>query len=143
MLTKNNIQSDINIIKNIYKTKGFLDTSVVVTIEKYSADRINLIYKINENKQQKINIIKFYGNSFYSNNFLNSKINSESIKFYNIFKSGSNLNYNALEFDKNNIISTYKDDGFLNVKVSYSLTKTSLNNNILTFYIDEVKEKIR
>ncbi len=137
LLTKNNIQSDINIIKNIYKTKGFLNTSIVATIEKYSEDRINLIYKINENKQQKINIIKFYGNSFYSNNFLNSKINSESIKFYNIFKSGSNLNYNIFEFDKNKIISTYKDDGFLNVKVSYSLTKTSLNNNILSFYIDE------
>ncbi len=138
-LSKNNIQDDINIIKNIYKTKGFLNTTVNATIEKYSKDRVNLIYVIEENKKQKINMIKFYGNKFFSNNYLNSKINSESVKFYNIFKSGSNLNYSLFEFDKNQIISAYKNEGFIDVKVSYVLDKSSLNTNILSFYIDEGK----
>ena len=141
LLSRNNIKNDIKLIKNIYKSKGFLNVTVIAKIEKYSQDRVNLIYKIDENQQQKINIIKFLGNSFFSDNFLNSKIKAESIKFYNIFKSGSNLNYYTFEFDKNNIISTYKDEGFLNVKVSYALEKTSLNNNILSFYIDEGERK--
>ena len=63
-------------------------------------DRINLIYEIEENEQQKINIIKYVGNNFFSNNYLSSIINSQSIKFYNIFKSGSNLNFSTFEFDK-------------------------------------------
>ena len=141
LLSRNNIKNDIKLIKNIYKSKGFLNVTVIAKIEKYSQDRVNLIYKIDENQQQKINIIKFLGNSFFSDNFLNSKIKAESIKFYNIFKSGSNLNYYTFEFDKNKIISTYKDEGFLNVKVSYALEKTSLNNNILSFYIDEGERK--
>tara|TARA_B100000989_G_C19522448_1_gene464933 strand:+ start:173 stop:2404 length:2232 start_codon:yes stop_codon:yes gene_type:complete len=141
LLIKNNIKNDIKVIKNIYKSKGFLNVTVIAKIEKYSQDRVNLIYKIDENQQQKLNIIKFLGNSFFSDNFLNTKIKSESIKFYNIFKSGSNLNYYTFEFDKNNIISTYKDEGFLNVKVSYALEKTSLNNNILYFYINEGERK--
>ncbi len=136
-LTKNKIQKDIKTIKTIYKTKGFLNISVISTIEKYSEDRVNLIYKIEENQQQKINMIRFFGNDFFSDNFLNSKINSESIRFYNIFKSGSNLNYNTFEFDRNQIISTYKNEGFINVKVSFVLEKSSLNNNVLNFYIDE------
>ena len=64
-------------------------------------------------KQQKINIIKFIGNNFFSDNYLNSIINSQSIKFYNIFKSGSNLNYSTFEFDKNKIISHIETKVFL------------------------------
>ena len=138
-LTKNNIQNDIKIIKNIYKSKGFKDVSVIAKVEKYSLDRVNLIYKVEENEQQKINIIKFIGNNFYSNNYLSSRINSQSIKFYNLFKSGSNLNFSTFEFDKNKIISLYRDEGFADVKVSYVLEKSSLNNNILYFFIKEGK----
>ena len=140
-LSKNNIQNDLNLIQTIYKTKGFQDISVIVKIERYSQDRVNLIYDVKESKQQKINIIKFIGNNFYSNNYLNSLIKSQSIKFYNIFKSGSNLNYSMFEFDKNKILSSYKDEGFTNVKVSYILEKTSFNNNVLSFYIDEGERK--
>tara|TARA_B100001057_G_scaffold125109_2_gene123791 strand:- start:820 stop:3054 length:2235 start_codon:yes stop_codon:yes gene_type:complete len=136
-MSQNNIQDDIRIIKNIYKSKGFQDLSVIAKVERYSQDRINLIYEIKENDQQKINIIKFVGNNFFSNNYLNSTINSQSIRFYNIFKTGSNLNFSMFEYDKNQILSSYKDEGFLNVKVSYVLEKSSFNNNVLYFYIDE------
>ena len=136
-LTKNKIKKNIKIIKNIYKSKGFKDISVIAKVEKYSSDRIILIYEVEENQQQKINIIKFVGNDFFSNNYLSSIINSQSIKFYNIFKSGSNLNFSSFEFDKNKILSSYKNEGFANVKVSYVIEKSSLNNNVLYFYINE------
>ena len=136
-LTKKKIQDDIKIIKNLYKSKGFQDISITSKVEKFSKDRVNLIYEINENKQQKINSIKFVGNNFFSANYLNSIINSQSIKFYNFFKTGSNLNYYSFEFDKNKIISLYNNEGYDNVKVSYMIEKSSFNNNILYFYIDE------
>ena len=136
-LTKNKIQDDIKIIKNVYKSKGFINISVIAKVEKYSSDRINLIYEIEENEQQRINIINFIGNNFFSNSYLNSIINSQSIKFYNILKSGSNLNFSTFEFDKNKIASAYRDEGFGQVKVSYVLEKTTLNNNVLYFYINE------
>ena len=37
---------------------------------------------------KKLNIIKFIGNNFFSDNYLSSINKSQSIKFYNIFKSG-------------------------------------------------------
>ncbi len=137
LLNKKNIKKDLNIIKTIYKTKGFQNISVISKVEKYSKDRVNLIYEIIENKQQKISVIEFIGNDFYSDKYLNSIIESQSIKFYNIFKSGSNLNYPTFDFDKNKIKSSYKDQGFFDVKVSYLLDKSTLNSNILSFYIDE------
>ena len=140
-LQKNYIQNDIQLIKDIYKTKGFQNVQVTAKVEKYSSDRVNLIYDIKETKQQKIHIIKFFGNNFFSNNYLNSIIESQSLKFYNIFKSGSNINYSLFNFDKNKIISKYKDEGFADVKVSYSIEKTSFSSNVLLFYIEEGKRK--
>ena len=137
LLNKKNIKKDLNIIKTIYKSKGFQNISVISKVEKYSKDRVNLIYEIIENKQQKISVIEFIGNDFYSDKYLNSIIESQSIKFYNIFKSGSNFNYPTFDFDKNKIKSSYKDQGFFDVKVSYLLDKSTLNSNILSFYIDE------
>ena len=136
-LSKDIVQSDINIIKNLYRSKGFKDINVSAKIEKFSDDRANLIYEVEENSQQKINIINFIGNDFFSDNYLNSLIQSQSLKFYNIFKSGSNLNYPVFEFDTKQIISTYKSEGFSDVKVNFQLEKGSFNNNILNFYIDE------
>ncbi len=137
LLNKKNIKEDLKIIKTIYKSKGFQNISVVSKVERYSKDRVNLIYEIIENKQQKISVIKFIGNDFYSDKYLSSIIESQSIKLYNFFKSGSNLNFPTFDFDKNKIISSYKNDGFFDVKVTYLLDKTTLNNNILSFYIEE------
>ena len=78
-LTKNNIQNDIKIIKNIYKSKGFQNILVTAKVERFSQDRVNLIYDVQEGKQQKINVIKFVGNTFFSNNYLNSIIKSQMI----------------------------------------------------------------
>ena len=136
-LIKDYVENDIKVIKNIYKSKGFQNILVTAKVEKFSKDRTNLIYEIKEGKQQKINIIKFVGNNFFSNNYLNTIIKSQSIKFYNIFKSGSNLNYSIFEFDKNQILLNYRNEGFTNAKVNYVLEKSNLNNNILYFYIEE------
>ncbi len=141
-LIKNKVKGDIDIIKNIYKAKGFQNISVISRVEKYSEDRVNLIFYVSENNQQTINSIKFIGNYFYSYNYLSSFIKSQSLKFYNIFKTGSNLNYATFEFDKNKILAIYKDQGFINVKVSYSIEKSSFNNNILYFFIDEGERAI-
>ena len=137
LLTKRNIKEDLNIIKTIYKSKGFQNISVTSKVERYSKDRVNLIYEITENKQQKISVIKFIGNNFYSDKYLSSIIESQSVKFYNLFKSGSNLNFSTFDFDKNKIISSYKNDGFFDVKVTYLLDKSTLNANTLSFYIEE------
>ena len=137
LLTKKNIKEDLNVIKTIYKSKGFQNISVISKVERYSKDRVNLIYEVIENKQQKISIIKFIGNNFYSDKYLSSIIQSQSVKFYNFFTSGSNLNFPTFDFDKNKIISSYKSDGFFDVKVMYVLDKSVLNTNTLFFYIEE------
>ena len=134
---KKNINSDIILIKNIYKSKGFKFVNVVASTEKFSEDRVNLIYTINEGEQNKIKVINFIGNSSFSDKYLSSLINTKSLRFYNIFSSGSNLNDDNFIFDKNKIIIFYKKKGFFDVKVNYDISYISKNSHNLTFFIDE------
>ena len=137
LISKINLNNDIKLIKTIYKTRGFDETSIVVKIERYSPDRVNLIFDINEGSRSKLNLIKFYGNQNYSHSFLSSLINSRELNFYNIFKYGSNLNPSIFEFDKNKILKHYQDNGFTNAKVIYSIQKSNFGINTLNFYINE------
>ncbi len=136
-LNRNFINNDINLIKNIYKIKGFNSTNVSVSTEKYSGDRVNIIFTVNEGSQSKIKRIKFDGNSSFSDKYLLSLINSKTTNFYNIFNTGSNLNNDIFDFDVNKIISFYNQKGFFDVKVNYNIQEISKNNYSLNFFIYE------
>ncbi len=136
-INKNRIIEDINIIKSIYLVKGFDNVNIDVSTEKFSTDRVNLIYNITENKQSQIERIKFLGNITFSDRYLMSLINTKSKNFYNIFSSGSNLNIENFTFDINKIKSFYKQKGFFNVNVDFNIIETSTNKYLVQFYIEE------
>ena len=138
-LSKNIISQDISLINSIYKSRGFNNVSTVAKIERYTADKVNLIYDIYEGGQSKLNLINFIGNFSFSDRYLSSQITSQSLKFYNIFKSGSNLNSDIFDFDSNKILNFYTDNGFLDAKVSYTLENNSFGIYSLNFYISEGK----
>lgn len=136
-ILKSTITNDINNINTVYKSKGFNDVSTVAKIESFSDDRVNLIFDIYEGEQSKLNNIKFVGNAYFSSRFLSTKITSQDLNFYNIFKSGSNLNPEVFEFDLNIIKNYYLDKGFFDVKTSYTVEKNSFGLYTLIFYINE------
>ena len=137
LISKSNISNDIKTINMIYKSKGFYDVSTTAKLEKFSNDRVNLIYEIHEGERSEINSIKFIGNKSFSARFLSSNINSQELRFYNIFKFGSNLNRDIFIFDSRKIEKIYKDRGFLDVKVSYEIDKGFFGSHSLRFYINE------
>lgn len=135
--SKEKILSDLAKINSIYRSKGFLNVSSTAKVEKYSKDRVNLIFEIYEGSRAKINHIKFLGNKAYSDSYLSSIISSQSLNFYNIFKSGSNLRPEIFKYDQNQISNFYKDRGYLDVKVSYNLETSLFGLYSLTFFIEE------
>ena len=128
---------DISIINSLYRSRGFDNVSTTVKIEKFSDDKINLIFDIYEGKQSRLNLINFFGNKTFSDRYLSTQINSQALSFYNIFKSGSNLNTEVFNFDLNKIRNFYKDNGFLDVRVSYTLDTNSFGLYSLNFFIEE------
>ena len=136
-INKNQINDDIDLIKTIYRVKGFNNATVTVSTEKFSSDKVNLIFSIKENDQSQIERITFNGNQNFSDRYLLSLVNTKTRNFYNIFTSGSNLNIENFGFDINKIKSFYKQKGFFDVKVNYNISETSLNKFTVNFFIEE------
>lgn len=137
LFNKDNILDDIKLIKNLYLSRGFNQISVTTVTEKYSEDRLNLIFKISEEEKSYISRINIEGNTFFSENFLFSKLKSQKSNLFNIFNKSSNLSQELFNFDSNTIKNLYLDKGFFDVNVSYSLIKNDSNAYILNFYIKE------
>ena len=137
LFNKNNIKKDINLIKEVYLSSGFYDISVSSSYEKYSDDKINLIFNIYEGDPYQISQIDFKGNYYFSDKFLANLITSRSLSFINIFTSGSNFNSELFNFDKNKITSKYKEKGFFNINITHELIKLNNSRFKLIFYIEE------
>ena len=136
-VSKSDIANDIKIINSLYKSQGFKNASTNVKIEYYSDKRINLIFEVYEGNRSDIHDINFIGNVNFSDKFLSSKIISKSKNFYNFFQSGSNLSEDVFNYDINRLEKFYKDKGFLDVKLTYSLEKNNLGAYSLNFFIKE------
>ena len=130
------VEKDIILIRNIYSNKGYNNTTVSVTSEKFSKDKINLIFSINESYPSKVKKISILGNNFFSDKYLLKKINSKNVSDFNFFSSGSNLNQDIFNFDKNILIKEYENKGFFNSRIQYELIKTDSSYSLI-FYIEE------
>ena len=52
-LNKQNLNKDLQLIRNLYLSEGFNNISTTVSTEKYSKNKINLIFNISEGKELK------------------------------------------------------------------------------------------
>lgn len=137
LLNKKKLTNDTNIIKLTYLNNGYKDASININIEKFSNDRVNIIFSIDEGKPSKITKIDFKGNSFFSDSYLNKSIISEKISPLNFFSNSSNLNESIFQFDINKILNLYQRYGFFDVKLSYELIETGDNSFKLSYIIEE------
>ena len=135
-LLDDNVEKDIILIRNIYSNKGYNNITVSVTSEKFSKDKINLIFSINESYPSKVKKISILGNNFFSDKYLLKKINSKNVSDFNFFSSGSNLNLDIFNFDRNILIKEYENKGFFNSRIQYELIKTDSSYSLI-FYIEE------
>jgi len=136
-VNQNNILDDLEIIGNIYSSMGYLNTTVNAYTEKYSDNRVNLIYEIKEGPTSKISNVNFIGNSSFTDKFLYSKISTKSLSSFNIFTSGSNFINENFEFDQEKLIAFYKQKGFFDVIITYQLKEIINSEFNLIYYIDE------
>ena len=136
-LNKNDLSEDISNIRILLDSLGYIDNSVNIKKEKYSSNRINLIFEISEGPRYKITDVKFYGNSTFSDKYLYSKINTKTLSSYNIFKSGSNFFRELFDFDLIALNTFYQQKGFFDIKIEYDLKRKRTADFQLVYYIDE------
>ena len=148
---ENNLNKDINRIKNLYSTLGYNFSVVTAEIRKIDDKNYDLIYKIDRGKLTKISKISFTGDKKIKDKRLRDIIASEEDKFYKVISKNSRFSENLINLDKRLLINYYKSVGYYDVEVNSTSaelednTKISLNYNIEAgqrYSIDKISTKV-
>jgi len=134
---ENKVSEDINKIKKLYASRGYNFVNVKPKVEKFTDNRINLIYFLDKGKKTNISKIYFIGDKKIKEKRLRDIIVSEENRFWKFLSKNTYLNYNNIELDKRLLINYYKSLGYYDVQVLSSNAEISEDNlTILTYSIN-------
>ena len=134
---KNQLTSDIKIIKKLYSSIGFNFATVEAKVENFDNNRINLTYFIEKGKKTNIAKINFIGDKKIKEKRLRDVIASEEKKFWKFLSKNTFLSKRNIDLDKRLLINYYKSLGFYDVQVLSSNAEVSKDNfTTLTYTIN-------
>ena len=76
------VKSDINIVKEVYRSLGFYFVKIDLDLEKLDNNRVNLVYSIDKGEKAKISKIYFLGDKKIRDKRLRDIITSQESRFW-------------------------------------------------------------
>ena len=136
----NYINTDINIIKEFYRSLGFYFVDITAEVEKLDKNRVNLVYSIDKGEKAKIAKIYFLGDKKIREKKLRDIITSEEATFWKFISRNVYLNKSRIELDERLLKNYYKNKGYYEIEVTSSNVEYAEGKGfILTFSIDAGK----
>jgi outer membrane protein insertion porin family len=137
---ESDINQDVHIIKNFYKSLGYYTAEVVANIQELGDDKntINLIYSIEKGVRNKISKIYFIGDKGKTRNKrLRDVITSEEARFWKVLSRNIYLNPDRIELDKRLLKNYFLGLGYYNVEILSSSVELKNESNVeLTFSVN-------
>ncbi len=118
ILNLHKINSDLKRIRLMYTEKNYHNCKIsyeVVPLENSQAD---IVFTIQEGNKLRVEKITFEGNEYFSNKKLKKEIETNEKGFFSLFTSSGDLNETEVKNDVIRIESLYKNNGFVDTKVS-------------------------
>jgi len=125
-------------ILELYRSKGFLNTSVDIVVEPIAPSRVRLTYLIDEGKKARIKSVDYYGNDALSDRKLDDVVQTRG----RILFIGGRYEQEKFEADLVNILNAYGDIGRLEAQIAATEFDYSSNGKKLTIsiYLNEGPE---
>mgnify|MGYP001422401669 CR=1 FL=1 len=112
-----NIKSDINLIKDFYRSLGFYFVKIDAQVEKLEKNRVNIVYSIDKGDKAKISQIYFLGDKKIREKKLRDVITSQESRFWKFISRNVYLDQGRIELDKRLLKNYYRDKGYYEVDV--------------------------
>ena len=136
----NYVKSDINIIKELYRSLGYYFIKIDLDIENLDKNRVNLVYTLDKGKRAKIAKIYFLGDKKIRDKRLRDIITSQEARFWKFVSRNVYLNKGRIELDKRLLKNYYRNRGYYEVDISSSSVEYAEGEGfILTFSINAGK----
>ena len=137
---ENNIKSDINLIKDFYRSIGFYFVKIDVEIAKLEKNRINISYLIDKGEKAKIAKIYFLGDKKIREKKLRDIITSQESGWLKFISRSVYLSKERIELDKRLLKSYYRNKGYYEVNIKSTNVEYSEGEGfVLTYNINAGK----
>ncbi len=124
------LDTDMEIIKNFYVKNGFLDVRIEKKELKYISGKLTIFIKIDEGRRYLFYKTVVTGSHFFSNGFVAGFIK---------LKRGDPLNPFLIEKACEKLTLLYRNSGFKDASVRYSLSTTDPERTVVDLIINEGK----
>ena len=135
---ESDINQDVQIIKNFYKSLGYYTAEVVANIQELGDDKniINLIYSIEKGARNKISKIYFIGDKGkVRSKRLRDIITSEEARFWKVLSRNIYLNPDRIELDKRLLKNYFLNLGYYNIEVLSSSVELQKRVKYRTYFL--------
>ena len=134
---ENNIKSDINLIKDFYRSIGFYFVKIDVEIAKLEKNRINISYLIDKGEKAKIAKIYFLGDKKIREKKLRDIITSQESGWWKFISRSVYLSKERIELDKRLLKNYYRNKGYYEVNIkSTNIEYAEGEGFVLTYNIN-------
>ncbi len=126
-------------IRDLYRSKGRISTTVEPKLEPLSQNRVNLVFHIVEGAEMKVASIGFTGNQAFTAKQLRDVTASSESSWFDILKTSSTYDATRLELDRELVLIHYRKNGYPDVKVTLAEPKenAAYTGYDVAFAIDE------
>ena len=116
MLDESKIKSSAENIKELYRSKGYLNADVSYKIEE-DEEAVRVIFTIVENRKLLIKEISFEGNRVYTDKELKDMIDTSEWGIFSFITDSGLLDENKLNLDITKLTAFYLNNGYINAQV--------------------------
>jgi len=137
ILNIHKLNSDINRIRSLYTEKNYYNCLVTYEIMPLDNSQADIVFTIEEGEKIRVRKITFEGNKHFSDKKIKKTIETQEKGFFSFITSSGNLNETEVKNDAIRIESLYKNNGFIDTKVSDPIINIGEKLISIHFKIDE------
>jgi len=137
ILNVHKLNSDVNRMRLMYTEKNYHNCSVTYEIISLDHSQADIVFNIEEGEKIRVEKITFEGNKYFSDKQIKKAMETSEKGFFSFFTSSGDLNEIEVKNDVIRIESLYKNNGFIDTKVSDPIIDIGEKLISIRFKIDE------
>tara|TARA_B100001123_G_scaffold7618_2_gene9416 strand:+ start:4078 stop:6372 length:2295 start_codon:yes stop_codon:yes gene_type:complete len=133
------LQSAVNIIRDLYKRSGYFSAKIETKISTLSQNRIDITFNINEGNKTKIKGIKFLGNKVFSDKRLKGIVSTKESKLWRLLSSGDIYDPDRINYDKDLLRRYYLQEGYADFRIISAVAELTKDKTgfFITYSVEE------
>lgn len=131
------LNEDIERIRLLYAEKNYHNCTVTYEIKPLENSQSDIVFRVQEEERVKIESITFAGNQAFSADDIKDAMETSERGFFSFFTGSGVLNEMELQNDIIRIESLYKNNGYIDAKVSDPIVTIEKDQITIHFEIEE------